>query len=300
MKRKISIMFTLFVCLALTFTSCTISDRDIGISLGGTSYRYENSDRYSVGNASLTAPVKELDISWISGDVIIEYHEGNDVILEEDATGTLDKAEKMHYLLDGTTLYIKYLESGIFRTVSVVKKLTVKLPADTMLSDLTVETVSADLEMRGTQIRELDVETVSGNVDILEANISESVQISGVSGKISGTFSARELSLESVSGNISVSLSDIREISVENVSGNIMISSDCAPEEMDIETVSGDVTLLLPKESEFSLKFNSASGELESDFAMTKKGKEYICGNGGNEYDMNTVSGNVTISYKNE
>ena len=87
MKRRFILALLLLACAALLFSSCVISGKDI--SFGTSSYRYENSRAYSAGNATIAEPVTALDVSWICGDVMIEYHDGSEVIVTEESPHTL-------------------------------------------------------------------------------------------------------------------------------------------------------------------------------------------------------------------
>lgn len=296
MKYKIGICAVVLLCFMFLFSSCEISGINIGIA-GVTSYRYENSNSYSAGNTTIASSVTALDISWISGNVFIECYDGSDILVTEDSDDVLASEEMLHYCLDGTTLYIKFMKSGIYKTSYSDKQLTIKIPYTCDLSDIAIETVSADVELNDTKADDLDVETVSGNIIFSNIKTSDSTDIGSVSGKIKGILTTKELSVENVSGNIEVEVIDGHEIFLKNVSGNALISGNCTPKELEIETISGEAEIRIPKNSEFSVKFNGVSGEFESDFPMTFKGKTYICGNAENEYEVDTVSGDVRFSF---
>ena len=295
MKRRFILALLLLACAALLFSSCVISGKDI--SFGTSSYRYENSRAYSAGNATVTGSVTALDVSWICGDVMIEYHDGSEVIVTEESPHTLKEEEIMRYWLDGTVLRIQFMESGIYHNFVPDKSLLIRLPAESSLADIEIETVSADITIGDIAMRELDIETVSGKIEFNNTSVLKNTDINGVSGNIKGILETEEFSGESVSGGMKLSLIGAAEVSVQMVSGNAALSFDKAPEELEIETVSGEIDVSLPKDSEFSLKFDGVSGELETDFAMTVKGKIYICGNADREYDVETVSGDVHFSF---
>ena len=297
MKSRLTILLALLVCSALFFTSCGISISDMDISIGVSNYRYDHSGMYSAGDATLEDTVRYLDISWISGDVVIEYHDGAEVMAEEKSDHSLTDDEIMRYWLDGETLHIKYMASGVYKNMPKDKELIVKLPADSNLMDVEIETVSADMEIIAIKTNDLDIETVSGNILFEDLAIIREAEISNVSGMIKGTLSANEFSFENVSGNIEISCKDVREISASNVSGNVIVLCEIAPEDLDIETVSGNASVFLPKDCEFSVKFASVSGKLDSDFPMTVKGKIYSFGISDLEYEIETVSGDAALFY---
>ena len=297
MKNRLTILLVLLVCSAFFLTSCEISVSDMNISLGTSNYHYGHSSAYSMGDVTLKDTVKYLDISWIGGDIVIEYHDGAEVIVEEKSTHTLSDDEIMRYWLDGEILYILYMASGVYQELPKDKELLIKLPFDSTLMDMEIETVSADVNITSVKTKALDIETVSGDIFFDEISVIGEAEISNVSGMIKGVFSADEFTAEGVSGNIEISCQDVREISAFCVSGNVSVSCEVLPKDLDIETVSGNVSVFLPNDSEFSIKFASVSGEMESDFPMTLKRKIYSHGISDLEYEIETVSGGAMLSY---
>ena len=79
----------------------------------GTNFFYQNSDKYTVGGASLSHPISAIDIEWISGHVNVKYsNDGeNEVVFSESYDKKLDDDLLLHYWLDGTTLRIKFAAS---------------------------------------------------------------------------------------------------------------------------------------------------------------------------------------------
>ena len=135
------------------------------------------------------------------------------------------------------------------------QQLTVLLP-ETLLEELTVCVVSA----------EVDVEAVA----------------------------ADRVEFTSVSGHVQADLRRALQVKADSVSGRVNLCFGSAPEAIDVDSVSGDVTLALPRSSGFTAGVDSVSGSVRGDFPMESLGKgRYVGGNGECDIDVDTVSGSV-------
>jgi len=178
MKLILVLLLILAMCFGVMH-SC-----DLPLSL--SSYRYENADRYTAGSGSLYAwdeIVRQLDIDWISGNVTVQYHDEDYIAVSETTSRTLDKDNLLHYWLDGDTLRIRFAKSGRFPSASLRdKELTVLLPRDTVLRDLSVETVSADIFLRDITADGFHLESVSGDMELPDVYFANELSAESVSG----------------------------------------------------------------------------------------------------------------------
>ena len=128
---------------------------------------------------------------------------------------------------------------------------------------------------------------------------AKKVEINSTSGELKLTMeeSPETLSTETVSGDMTFFLAGAEKIDLESINGNINLSSSKTPDAISVDTVSGDVVFCLPENSDFTVNWDSASGSLNSDFAMKKDGDSYIFGAGTNKYDVDTTSGDLSIEY---
>ena len=76
-------------------------------------FTYKNAGNYSVASEFnySTSGLLEVDLDWISGDVEVIQKEGSELKVIENSEDLKDD-QKMHYLLDGNILRIKYCVSG--------------------------------------------------------------------------------------------------------------------------------------------------------------------------------------------
>ena len=220
---------------------------------------YDDAMRYSVGGASVAGTVTQLEVDWLSGSVNVAYGDVEKVTFSESANQTLAEKDTVHYWLENTTLHIKYAQSGSRFTANNVlaKDLTVILPASLALNGLEIDSVAADVILTDIKTHDVDIEIVSGDVN--------------------GSFNG------------------VHDFSVDIVSGNAELHFATAPNSGEYQNVRGDMTLYLPAETGFTLELEKARGSFECEFETVKRGDRYVCGNGANEYDIETVSGNVYL-----
>ncbi len=244
------------------------------VSLGG--YTYDNADKYSVGEFTLDEEITALDVEWIAGNVNIVVTDEENVSASESEVD--EDREKLRYRVVNGKLMIKFKKSEKMNfDADLSKELTLYIPKDmaAKLQLLSVECVSAGLNMEGLTIDNVDIEMVSGKVEAKDVVI-ETVK------------------LESVSGDVNIKGS-VDELDAELVSGKIKVDSDKQLSKLNMETVSGDVTVIMPEGNGFTAEMDSVSGDMDIDFETTSKGDKKICGDGSAEYSFETVSGDVTL-----
>ena len=294
MKKKIFAVLMIFIMCSTLFTACT--DNNDG-QRGLSSYHYDDAGKYTPGGAALTSTINNLDIDWVSGEIEIIYHEEKTVVFSETSNREMDEHLTMRYWLDGDTLRIRFSEAGSWNFNNVHKTLTVMLPADLVLQELEIDTVSANLKAHRVEAERADLDTVSGWIDIEEAAVSQSFNADTTSGDITAMFagSLSELEIDTVSGKTQISVEQLGEFELNSTSGAISLSAANAPASGEIGTVSGDVELILPETAEFTVEVNTVSGELDSEFSLAKKGDRYSCGGGACRYEVETTSGNISF-----
>lgn len=224
--------------------------------------------------------ITELDINWVSGDVSIEIG-GDAVKVLESSQKAIKESEAMKCIVENGVLKIDdYLE----RIVSIEvndksKNLVVTIPEHYVQSidDISVSTVSADVNIGALTPNELDIETTSGKIIL------------------NGT-AANEAELETVSGDIVVGDSSIIDsLCAETTSGNVKLKLKALPRETELDTVSGEMEILTAENSDFELKFETVSGELKLDYPSVKSGDKFIVGNGERKIAVDTTSGDIHI-----
>ena len=289
MKITLALLLILAMCGGLLF-SC-------GADAPFPLYTYENAAQYTAGPVSLDADVQRLDIDWRSGSVTVRYHDEDYISITEDNAPALGSGSTLHYWLDGDTLRIRFAKSGRLGTASLRDKdLTLLLPRDAVLRNLSLETVSADVFLQDITADDFDLESVSGNMELLDVYFSDEMDAEAVSGDItvSAAGSVGSLDIETTSGTIFAAAQSFDSIDLSSVSGKITAETDSIRWDSSLESVSGNVELHLADDG-FSARISTLSGTVHSDFPVSCADDSYLCGAGGPELDIETVSGNVDI-----
>ena len=83
---------------------CTMAAALCGCSGGMV---YSDAEKYTAGGAELSGAVERLEIDWVSGSVVIRYHDEDTVLIEESTMAAQSAESLVHWWLDGTTLRVK-------------------------------------------------------------------------------------------------------------------------------------------------------------------------------------------------
>ncbi len=293
---------------------------------------YANADKYTVGEATVSGAVENLSVDWTSGEVNIESHKGDGVVISETSAKALSEDDRLRWWLDGTTLRVRYAKSGFRISFNLEKKLTVSLPEGTVLKSADISATSGDLKIPRlaadeirlgstsgnitavTEAGKLAASSTSGDVDVRQSGDIDAVDLHSTSGSIacelvnvkkltadstSGgvrvavTGAAGTLKIGSTSGNIYPEIASADKVEASSTSGSVSGSVNAA--EMKIGSTSGDITLKLPAEPGFTLKAGTASGSFSSDLPLSKNKDSYTCGDGSASFSVSTTSGNIRI-----
>lgn len=256
-----------------------------GVLRAGGRYIYDNANKYETldrsgfgsGEQSVTASepltdITEIEIHWLTGDVYLVESDTDGVTFQEDYTGS-NEDYRMRYKVSNGKLTIQPCKSKLFGSIDLPRKaLTVFLPDTLTLDKITVETVSADVELMGGSVDTLSINTTSGNIT-------------------GPGLLAKEYELGTVSGDISLTAlpAGSSAIDCETVSGEVRISCTAHPDEIDFNSVSGNFRLTLPKGScRYTLDFSTVSGDRDTDRFIS--GGDETC-----DITAETVSGNVEL-----
>lgn len=256
-----------------------------GVLRAGGRYIYDSANKYETldrsgfgsGEQSVTASepltdITEIEIHWLTGDVYLVESDTDGVTFQEDYTGS-NEDYRMRYKVSNGKLTIQPCKSKLFGSIDLPRKaLTVFLPDTLTLDKITVETVSADVELMGGSVDTLSINTTSGNIT-------------------GPGLLAKEYELGTVSGDISLTAlpAGSSAIDCETVSGEVRISCTAHPDEIDFNSVSGNLRLTLPKGScRYTLDFSTVSGDRDTERFIS--GGDETC-----DITAETVSGNVEL-----
>jgi len=255
--------------------------------LGGSGVSY-NDDNYKIGDGEIPKDqVKELEVNWTAGDVKInvfnpEITGTNEISISEKSDTSLEEDYEMRYIVEDGVLKIMFAKpkvkfQGIFKSLD--KELTINIPINHELTDVTIDTVSA-------------------NIDVESLSLPYEVKLTTVSGDINANrVDADSMDAETVSGEIRCTEGIFGRTSMESVSGAIYATYlGDGPNNVSMETVSGSITLGLPKNAEgFKVDYDRVSGDFDCEFDVKINKNMAMYKNGENKISLETVSGNMKI-----
>jgi DUF4097 and DUF4098 domain-containing protein YvlB len=248
----VRIKFLLSIMIATLLSLSLLS----GCKIVGRYERYENAQLYTAGDFTYSAmDVKEVEIDWINGSIEIVQTDGAELSVTE--TSIKDIHKTFHHYLDGTTLKIKFCESGAKTNVDgQYKNLRVEIPDSIHLE---IESVSAPITIGEATLSSLSVETVSGKLTAENVHTPR-LEIDSVSADIELGLSAQTIAeIETTSGDITLSLLKNMGATIvyETLSGkfttereygkagkkryDILGDANISVCEIEIDTVSGDL-----------------------------------------------------------
>ena len=253
MKSVFPIFFVLVTALLLS--SCHFN-----INEGCMDYDY--AELYTMGGGEIKGAVSDIDIDWLDGQVNIQYFDGENVEISETSAKSLNEKTTMyHYLDNDGELHIAYCKSGKHKagTFKGLKKtLLVKIPRNTKLQDISIESVGADITFDTILCDKIDCEVVSVNMLFNQV----------VCNKI-----------------------DIESVSSDSITGYF----STLPKAIDIESVSGKVTLYVPTDAGITADVEGIGTNFNSYLPATTHEKKHIIGDGSCHIDMESVSGELNI-----
>ncbi|MCI8351323.1 MAG: DUF4097 domain-containing protein [Oscillospiraceae bacterium] len=253
----------------------------------------------SDGETSVSEPVSEIVVDWVSGNVVVHSYAGSEVKWEERAAKTLSDRQKLRYEVKGGRLTIQAYPDWSWNIFGFAgnqprKDLELWVPASVELDELLVNSASAKIDVEGVAARDVEINTASGDITAQDVKATQ-MTMGSASGKLElAGCTVEELSLNSVSGSVTAQ-GAFEEVNVENVSGSVQVHSEAMLKDLNVDTVSGSITIAIPENKGFTLEHTKISGGLNSDFALNFRDDEYSYGNGDADFVVNSVSGSLHL-----
>ena len=302
--------------------------------------RYQGSSQREAQTERITKTVRigatgELEISNISGDIVITRGGGSEVTIEAVKTGRGRTAEQSKQALelvdveivergDRVEVRARYPRSGGrgSREFSASVAFTIAAPERVRISansisgdisvkdikgDLSLETISGDVSIANAG-RVSKASTASGDVEILDTTIEGAMDASTISGTmLLRGVKARRLDVGSVSGDVVLQDVQSERIDAQSISGNVRLSGPLVRGgRYDLGSHSGDVRVTISGDIGFELDASSFSGNIRTDLDIKTSGTEPASrgrrrslsgtyGDGSAFLDLTTFSGSVII-----
>lgn len=162
--------------------------------------------------------------------------------------------------------------------------------------DLSISAMAGPVHVAGNVRGRAEISAMAGSVDVV-GTVGEA-EISALSGNVRvANVSGGRVQISAVSGGVTVNGSRLRG-TVSSVSGNIVASGSLGGG-LTLESHSGNVELRLPANTAADVDVTSYSGELATDWRLSRESRHEwhgTLGNGGHSLSITTFSGNVKLS----
>lgn len=316
------LLITIAGCIAGVSIIKSITGRDGFISSivgnameNGVEYSFGDDDtgfnNAYTGSNSYSVPADGIDkirVEWVSGLVRVQPYEGTDIKLDELSNSEISEEYALRYKIADGKLTVRFckkhtwygVDTSMLNINEIIKpkELVVSVPRAMLESgelDIQLDGVSNDTYISSAKLNGLNVNGISGSIAI--ENVS-----------------AKDMDLDTVSGLIDVSDCAADAIKVVSISGEMTIGGIFGSarlnstsgavwftdgsdgiKELEIGTVSGDVTMQLPESAGFNMMVSTVSGDVSSVFELVKNGSNYVYGDASADFDIDTVSGDITI-----
>lgn len=277
-----AIVRIIIFCIVLAVLAVSVFGLTYSLFTGDGYLSVHFSDNnYVTGQGSVNAQqVKNIDVEWVSGSITVQPGDTDEITFVESARS--EDAKPMVWEQKGDTLLIQFCEPSfniginIGTTINTPSKdLVITVPKEWVCDDLTIESVSANIDVSELVCDSIDLTNVSGECAFINCNVDE-------------------LSLETVSGGIDYR-GGLNSLECNSVSADCEIYAMSHPNSIEMEGVSCDLILYLPESCGFTVETDTASGDFESDFATTTEKGRYVYGDGKCKINAESVSGDIII-----
>ena len=284
---------TLLSVLALSMPCVAVCGEEIDQTLGMPA-----DGLIAVENVAGTVEI----VTWDRAEVQIKGEAGSsveEVEIASTSSGVQVRVinRKGEHRVDGTDLQLRVPETANVEVETVSADLTVR---GSHGDSVVLRTVSGDLEVEATPKR-IDLHSVSGDVEFEGAAARSSFET--VSGEITIVGAAGEITANTVSGDVTLEAGEVSQGRFEAVSGDLMLSLALADGgRLACDSMSGDIKLSLPSRQQAEFTAQSFSGGIHTDFgesARVSRGPgvmlEHREGDNGAKVRLETFSGDISI-----
>lgn len=294
-KRSIRIRIILWSVVALIALAVFISLLTGGDR--GFFARFDHGSRYNGGgnavvDQELSGNIEKINVDWIDQVSVLYTMEDENkarVIAYSDKEND-QGGKRVAMSLQNGELHVELKQSNwlFFSFLQKDREIALELHLPKKEYDqLIIQTISGDILVGDTVSKEMKLSNVAGNIYIDKVR-SGSVRLDSVSGKIEGQEAdIKELRTETVSGATKLE-GRFEDITASTISGDINVTSREMLSDWTSDTVSGSVSLTIPENDGFSVSTDLLSGNLHSDFGMSRE-------EGKARFQFESISGNVSI-----
>lgn len=240
------------------------------------------------------------------GDITIRAWDRNQIRVQADHSSRSEiEVDVRGQVVEVSTRGRRGMTSLVDYTITVPASMAIDVGG--MYSEISIEGVKAsvkaqtlegDITLKG-GVESVNLSTVNGKIDVSGAR--GRVELHAVSEGVVAADIQGDLVIESVSGDIDLRRIDAKSVDAQTISGEIIFEGRLVDAgSYTFSSHSGDVTLAVPEASNATLTLSSASGEMNSSFALkaereTRRRHSYRLGTGSAMVDVETFSGDLEL-----
>lgn len=174
---------------------------------------------------------------------------------------------------------------------------------------LTYNSVSGSIKTRD-NAGSIQIETVNGEIN--DSGSTGDLSIASVNGDLTIDSAAQRVEMETVKGEQTATFSNLKQLEATTVAGDmaLTLTQFFSNSEVQLESVSGAISLYLPADISAEFEINAhAGGKILNNYSTHKVNKakygpsrslEFLLGQGEGEIEIDTISGRIMISPKNQ
>lgn len=264
---------------------------------GTINLRYDETG-YTVGSTAVTTldGVREIEIDWVNGNVIVSHGE-NFTVKESGDNITSDLT--MRTKLVGDTLHVKYMKSGSVNVKNFKKTLEITIPSATGLEELDIDVTNGDINLSVLSLKEIDLECTNGNITLTNV-AAEEISLDATTGNIQAIqTTSNEFSAETTTGNVTITTLTTNDFDVDITTGNLTVG-DLNTKTAEVELTTGTALVgLSSKITGFTLTPRINSGLVSVNPTSTSYTKEngiYYYGDKSLKLEVEIKTGDLIIS----
>ena len=229
-------------------------------------------------NTFSASEVREIEIEWVAGDILIQPHDTDTITVKED--GNFDAKYAMVVSCHDGELNVKFCENaaskiGINSLNNLSKDLTIYVPRDWKCKSLELDVASAKVEVNDVVIDEVDFDGASGTCEFENCTVGE-------------------IDIDTASGDVRF-IGELNILDCDAASASVFAVLHNTPSRLNMDSMSGDLDISLPADAGFTLSMDALSSDFSSDFETTMQNGNYVCGNGHCRINVDCMSGDVAI-----
>jgi len=239
-------------------------------------YKYDNGERFTAGNTTISVPVKNMDIDWVNGNVTVDYHDDDTVLISETSKMALDDYTRLHWCMDGDKLIVKFAKSGARIRPDLGKDIVITLPRSAVTESAVIDNTTGDIFVKGGSWSALGLSCTTGSVNLSADSVDD-------------------LTAHSTTGNVNIDVMSTGTADLHCTTGDVILVTSCF-DSLKAKTTTGDIRAKLPEKLGFTATLSATTGDVSCAIPHTNSDKTYTVGDGSRTVEMKATTGNVSIT----